>query len=73
MNSSLNTPIAAGALEGRHGAAQLVGLAGCEAGADDGDLHRLFLEQRHAEVRSSTAFELRAGIARPASMPDAGA
>ena len=39
----------AGALEGRHGAAQLVGLARREAAGDDGDLHRLLLEQRHAE------------------------
>ena len=35
--------------EGGHGAAQLVGLVGREAGADDGDLHRLLLEQRHAQ------------------------
>ena len=35
--------------EGRHGAAQPVGLVGREARRDDGDLHRLFLEQRHAE------------------------
>ena len=35
--------------EGGHGAAQLVGLVGREAGRDDGDLHRLLLEQRHAE------------------------
>src|SRR5580704_6501870 len=35
--------------EGGHGAAQLVGLRRREAGGDDGDLHRLFLEQRHAE------------------------
>ena len=39
----------ADALEGRHGAAQLVGFRRREAGGDDGDLHRLFLEQRHAE------------------------
>src|SRR5205823_2809827 len=39
----------AGAPEGRHGAAQLVGLAGGKAGGDDGDLHRLLLEERHAE------------------------
>ena len=39
----------AGELEGGHGAAQLVGLAGGEAGAFDGDPHRLLLEQRHAE------------------------
>src|SRR3546814_3566128 len=39
----------ADALEGRHGAAQAVGLGRREAGGDDGDLHGLFLEQRHAE------------------------
>ena len=36
-------------LEGRHGAAQLVGLVSGKACADNGDLHRLFLEQRHAK------------------------
>jgi hypothetical protein len=40
---------AAGELERRHRAAQLIGLAGGEAGAFDGDPHRLFLEERHAE------------------------
>ncbi len=35
--------------EGRHGAAQPVGLGRGEAGGDDGDLHRLLLEQRHAQ------------------------
>ena len=39
----------AGALEGRHGAPQLVGDARLEAAGDDGDLHCLLLEQRHAE------------------------
>ncbi len=39
----------ADALEGRHGAAQLVGFRRREAGGDDGDLHRLLLEQRHAQ------------------------
>ena len=36
-------------LERRQRAAQAVGLLGREARADDGDLHRLFLEQGHAE------------------------
>ena len=40
---------AAGELEGRHALAELVGLAGREAGAYDGDAHGLLLEQRHAE------------------------
>lgn len=42
---------AARELERRHGAAELVGLAGGEAGALDRDAHRLFLKQRHAERR----------------------
>ena len=33
---------------GGHRAAQLVGLAGREAGGDDGQLHDLLLEDRHA-------------------------
>src|SRR5690606_20867449 len=37
------------ALPGGHGAAELVGLAGCEAAGDDGQLHRLLLEERHAK------------------------
>ena len=40
---------AAGQLEGRHRAAQLISLGRSEPRADDRDLHRLFLEQRHAE------------------------
>ena len=39
---------AAGPLEGGHGTPEAVGLAGREAGGDDGDLHRLLLEQRDA-------------------------
>ena len=35
--------------EGRHGAAQAIGLGIGETGRGDGQLHRLFLEQRHAE------------------------
>ncbi len=37
------------ALEGRHRAAQPVGLIGREPGADDRDLHRLFLKKRHPQ------------------------
>ena len=59
----------AGALEGRHGAAQLVGLARREAAGDDGDLHRLLLEQRHAERLPEHGFELLRGIGRPAPVP----
>ena len=36
-------------LEGRHGAAELVGLGGGEFRRHHGDLHRLLLEERHAE------------------------
>ena len=36
-------------LEGRHGAAKLVSLAAGKAGPDNGNLHRLFLKQRHAK------------------------
>jgi hypothetical protein len=36
-------------LEGGERPAQAVGLLGGEARADDGDLHRLFLEERHAQ------------------------
>ena len=46
---SLELRDAAGELEGRHAAPELVGLAGGEAGAFDRDPHRLLLEQRHAE------------------------
>ena len=34
--------------ERRHGAAQAIGFVGGEFGGDDGQPHRLFLEQRHA-------------------------
>jgi len=46
----------AGFAEGRHGAAQLVGLGWGEAGGDDGDVHRLFLEQRHAQCLAEHVF-----------------
>src|SRR3546814_4253824 len=36
-------------LEGRHRAAELVGFGGRKSRANDRDLHRLFLEERHAE------------------------
>src|SRR3981189_7414 len=47
-----------GPLEGRHGAAQLVGLTWGEAAGDDGDLHRLLLEQGNAERPAEDCFEL---------------
>src|ERR1700722_1145065 len=34
--------------ECRHGAPESVGFRRCEPGRHDGELHRLFLEQRHA-------------------------
>ncbi len=48
---------AALALPGGHRAAQVVGLAGREAGGDDGELHHLFLEDRHAERALEDAFD----------------
>ena len=42
--------------------AQLVGLAGREAGADDRDPHRLLLEQRHAEGLAEHLLQLGLGI-----------
>jgi hypothetical protein len=58
----LESPDGAGALEGRHGAAQLIGLAGCETAGDDGDLHRLFLEQGNTKGSFEDGFELWRGI-----------
>ncbi len=46
-----NTP------ERRHGAAQAIGLAGREAAGDDGDLHRLLLEQGHAQGLAEHVFQ----------------
>ena len=45
--------------EGRHGPAKLVGLAGREAADVDGDLHRLFLEERYAERPPKNGFHFR--------------
>ncbi len=53
---------AAGHLEGRHRAAEPVGFARAETRTDDGDLHRLFLEQRHAQRLFQHLAQLRAGI-----------
>ena len=47
-----------GHLEGGHGAAQLVRFVGREAGGDDGQAHRLLLEQRHAQRLAQHAFQL---------------
>jgi len=45
-------------LKGRHRAAQLVGFSRREAAGDDGDLHRLFLEQGDAEGLVEDGFKL---------------
>ncbi len=49
LEPSLELVHAAMAPPGGHGAAQLVGLAGVEAGGDHGDLHDLLLEDGHAQ------------------------
>ena len=61
ISLSRNLRDAARVLEGRHGAAELVGLAGAEAGADHGDLHGLLLKQRHAERLAEHALQLGLG------------
>ena len=50
-----------GALEGRHGAAQQIRLRAREARRDDGDPHRLFLKQRHAERLAEHLLQLLRG------------
>ena len=50
--------------EGRHGAPQSVGFIGREFGGGDGDLHRLFLEQRHAERSFQDLFQFVDGAMR---------
>src|SRR5271165_6487050 len=49
----------AGDLERGHRAPQLIGLARREARADDGDLHRLLLKQRHPECLAEHPFQVR--------------
>src|SRR6266567_9496258 len=46
----------------RHRAPQLVGLARREAGGDNGELHHLLLENRHAECALEHAFNRVAGV-----------
>jgi hypothetical protein len=53
---------AALALPGRHRAAQLVGLAGREVGRQDGQLHHLLLEDRHAQRALQRLAHLVAGV-----------
>ena len=57
----LEMPEAAAPLPGRHAPAQLIGLAGREARRDDGELHHLFLEDRHAQRARQHALH---GVAR---------
>ena len=56
--AALEAVDAARELEGRHGAAQFVGLRRREAGADHRHLHCLLLEQRHAEGFAQHSFQL---------------
>ena len=49
---------AAGELEGRHALTELVGLTGSEAGADNGDAHRLLLKQRHTQRLAENLLQL---------------
>ena len=48
---------AACVLEGRHRAAQLIGLGRREASRHHRDLHRLFLKERHAERLAENLFK----------------
>src|SRR5690348_4333373 len=47
--------------EGGHGPTQSIGFIGCEAGGDDRELHRLFLEERHAHRLAQNLFEFVGG------------
>ena len=58
MNFVVEVLDGADALEGRHRAAQLVGLGGREFRRHDRDAHRLFLEQRHAQRLVQDGFQL---------------
>ncbi len=59
----LRAVIADGAVaaEGGHGAAEPIGLGGGELRRIHGDLHGLFLEERHAEGALQDLFQLVAG------------
>ena len=50
--------------EGRHGAPQAVGFVGREFRGRDGDLHRLLLEERHAQRSFEDLFQLVGGAMR---------
>ena len=54
----VHTPLA---FPGRHRSAQIVGLAGAEAGSQHRDLHHLLLKDRHAERAPECLAQPRAG------------
>ena len=60
-------------LERRHRAAQRIGLGRREAGADDRDLHRLLLEERHAQRLLQHLLQLLRWDIPPSPCPRAGA
>src|SRR4029453_10447940 len=51
--------------EGGHGATEAIGFVRREAGSDDGDLHRLFLEQGNAEGSAEHFLQLVRRMRRP--------
>src|SRR6266404_3189965 len=60
---------AAGVLEGRHGAAELIGFAGCKSRTFDRHAHRLFLKQRYAECLAKAPAPVRAWDKRASPSP----
>ena len=58
-----------GRRQAAHRAAQLIGLAGREAGGHHGQPHRLLLKQRHAQRLLQHLANLVVGIRRPAPRP----
>ena len=59
-----NSPMVPDMAERRHGAAQTIGLGFGKFRRDDGEAHRLFLEQRHAERAAQHLLQF---VARPMS------
>ena len=55
-------PDGADMAEGRHGAAQPIGLVGGEFGGNNGQLHRLFLEQGNAQRFLQHIFQFILGV-----------
>ncbi len=58
----LESAKATAALPGCHGAPQLIGLAGRETRGNDGELHDLLLENRHAQRALQNTFDGIAGV-----------